>query len=106
MNRFKFSSLSQSRAAEAANAARVLWISAALTVASHPAMAQVTKVESNINWVQATLAAVAIITVTIAFMWVGFKMIFQHAKWAEVAHIVIGAGFIGGASGLGAILAS
>jgi len=106
MTRINFSNLSQSRAAAAMNAARVLWFGVALTVASHPAMAQVTKVESNINWVQATLVAVSIITVTISFMWVGFKMIFQHAKWAEVAHIVIGAGFIGGASGLGAILAS
>ena len=102
MNRFNYSDLSR-RAAAAFNAARGRWLGLMLAIAAHPAMAQ-TKVEQNINWFQVTCAAVSITTITISIMWVGFKMIFQHSKWAEVAHIVMGAGLVGGASGIAAIL--
>lgn len=47
---------------------------------------------------QTILYSCSVLIVTIAFIWVGYKMIFQHAKWGEVAHIVIGGLIIGGAA--------
>lgn len=71
---------------------------------ANPAFAQLTKVNSTMSNVQMILAGVGVTVCTIAIMFTGFKMMFQHAKWAEISNIVIGAMFVGGASGLGAWL--
>ncbi|WP_206956015.1 TrbC/VirB2 family protein [Trinickia acidisoli] len=38
--------------------------------------------------------------VTVAIVWAGYKMIFQHARWADVATVVLGAMLIGAASSI------
>lgn len=65
-----------------------------------PAFAQISRLTSTLTSVQTGLQGIAAIVVTIAIMWAGFKMLFQHAKWAEVAHIMWGGVLIGGATGL------
>lgn len=69
-----------------------------------PAFAQLQKVNQTMSNVQAILAGVAVTICTLAIMFTGFKMMFQHAKWAEVSNIVIGAMFVGGATGIAAWL--
>ena len=71
-----------------------------LLLASSPAFAQITKVNTVLANVQSILIGVAVTVFTIALMWVGFKLAFQHAKWSEVSNIVIGAIIVGGAAGI------
>jgi len=72
--------------------------------AASPAFAQIAKVNTVMTNVQTVLVGIAVIVFTIAIMWAGFKMAFQHAKWSEISNIVIGGIFVGGASGIAAWL--
>ena len=72
----------------------------AAMAAALPAHAQISKVNSVMSNVQGMLSGVAVTTFTIALMWAGFKMAFQHAKWSEISNIVIGAIITGGAAGI------
>jgi type IV secretion system protein VirB2 len=40
---------------------------------------------------------ISLALVTAALIWAGFKMIWQHAKWAEISNVFIGTMIIGGA---------
>jgi type IV secretion system protein VirB2 len=71
-----------------------------LTLISAPAFAQISKVDSVLTNVQNVLSGVAVTSFTIALIWAGFKMAFQHAKWSEISNIVIGGILVGGASGI------
>jgi type IV secretion system protein VirB2 len=75
-------------------------VAAALAAFSAPAFAQIEKVNTVMTNVQNVLTGVAVSIFTIALLWVGFKMAFQHAKWAEVSNIAIGGIIVGGASGI------
>ena len=72
----------------------------ALFLAAAPAFAQISKVNSVMTNVQTTLVGVAVTIFTVAIMWAGFKMAFQHAKWTEISNIVIGGILVGGAAGI------
>jgi type IV secretion system protein VirB2 len=86
-------------------AAKNLAILAVLVfLCSHPAMAQIEAATSVMNMLKTTLVAVAVVVVTCAIMWAGFKMIFQAAGFKDVANIFIGAIFIGGAAAIAALL--
>lgn len=73
---------------------------AAMFVASSPAFAQISKVDTVMTNVQNVLVGVAVTAFTIALLWAGFKMAFQHAKWSEISNIVIGGILVGGAGGI------
>ena len=75
-------------------------LAAASTLASVPAFAQITKVDTVMTNIQNVLSGVAVVAFTIALIWAGFKMAFQHAKWSEISNIVIGGILVGGASGI------
>ncbi len=75
-----------------------------LATTSAPAIAQITKVDTVMTNVQNVLSGIAITMFTIALMWAGFKMGFQHAKWSEISNIVIGGILVGGAAGIAAWL--
>ena len=75
-------------------------VAVALAIASAPAFAQITKVNDVMTNIEAILSGVAVVTFTIALIWAGFKMAFQHAKWSEISNIVIGGILVGGASGI------
>jgi type IV secretion system protein VirB2 len=64
-----------------------------------PAFAQLDRATTVLTNVQTILTGIAVVVTTIAILWAGFKMLFQHHKWSEIAHIVIGGLFIGGATG-------
>ncbi|MDQ1829847.1 TrbC/VirB2 family protein [Massilia scottii] len=77
---------------------------AAVAMVSSPAYAQITKVNTVMGNVQTVLTGVAVTCFTIALMFAGFKMAFQHAKWSEISNIVIGGIIVGGAAGIAAWL--
>jgi type IV secretion system protein VirB2 len=69
-----------------------------LALASGPVYAQLEKVNTTLSLIQTTLIGVSVICLTIAIIWAGYKMIFQHARWTDISNIVIG-GILIGASG-------
>ena len=56
------------------------------------------KINTTVVNVNAILVTVSIAVVTIAIIWAGFKMIFQGARLADVANVLIGGTLIGGAA--------
>jgi type IV secretion system protein VirB2 len=67
--------------------------------AAPAAMAQgFEKVNTTVTNVNTILVTISIAVVTIAIIWAGFKMIFQGARLADVANVLIGGTLIGGAA--------
>ena len=88
---FVFRSLCQSVATP-----RPLLVVAALC---RPGLAQgFDKINTTVTNVNAILVTISIAVVTIAIIWAGFKMIFQGARLADVANVLIGGTLIGGAA--------
>jgi type IV secretion system protein VirB2 len=56
------------------------------------------KIEDTVINVQTILVTISIAVVTIAIIWAGFKMIFQGARLADVANVLIGGTLVGGAA--------
>ena len=56
------------------------------------------KINTTVTNVQAILVTISIAIVTIAIIWAGFKMIFQGARLADVANVLIGGTLVGGAA--------
>jgi type IV secretion system protein VirB2 len=56
------------------------------------------KINTTVANVNAILVTISIAVVTIAIIWAGFKMIFQGARLADVANVLIGGTLIGGAA--------
>jgi len=83
------------------------WISACGTAvgfglcSATPCFAQISQLTSGLEWIKTTITGVGIVVIVIAIMWTGFKMMFQHAKWSEVAQIFLGGILVGGAAAIG-----
>lgn len=76
-----------------------------LATAQNMAMAQgFQKVNTTVTNVSTILVTIAVAVVTIAIMWAGFKMIFQGARLAEVANVLMGGTLVGGASAFAAFI--
>jgi type IV secretion system protein VirB2 len=56
------------------------------------------KINTTVTNVETILVTISIAVVTIAIIWAGFKMIFQGARLADVANVLIGGTLIGGAA--------
>lgn len=86
-------------------AAFMAFLVAFALVGPTPAFAQgLEKGRQALNNVQTWLLSIAGVAVTIAFMWVGFKMIFHAATFKDVAPVFWGAILIAAASGISALL--
>ena len=80
-------------------------IPVAMLAISSPAFAQFEKGTSMLTKVASWMGTVGISVVTIALMFVGFRMVFQAAEWKDVAPVFWGGAIIGGAAALaGALL--
>lgn len=67
--------------------------------APHVALAQgFDKINTTVTNVNTILVTISIAVVTIAIIWAGFKMIFQGARLADVANVLIGGTLVGGAA--------
>lgn len=74
-------------------------VSAALGMVTLPAMADgFTKAGTLLDKVSSGLLGLSIVTVTIAALWVGYKVLFQGNTLRECAPIIIGAIIIASAS--------
>ena len=56
------------------------------------------KINDTVTNINTILVTISIAVVTIAIIWAGFKMIFQGARLADVANVLIGGTLIGGAA--------
>jgi len=81
-----------------------IYAAALVTVLSSPAYAQLEKGTTMLNNVSTWLIAISAIVVTIAVMFVGFRMVFQAAQWKDVAPVFWGGVLIGGAGGIASML--
>ncbi len=82
---------------------RVLW----LLLLSPQVWAQgFDKVNTTVTNVQAILVTISVAVVTIAIIWAGFKMIFQGARLADVANVLIGGTLVGGAAAFASYIVS
>ncbi len=64
------------------------------------------KVNDTVTNVNTILVTISIAVVTIAIIWAGFKMIFQGARLADVANVLIGGTLVGGAGAMAAYIVS
>ena len=64
------------------------------------------KINTTITNINAMLVTISVAVVTMAIIWAGFKMIFQGARLADVANILIGGTLIGGASAFASYIVS
>jgi type IV secretion system protein VirB2 len=62
------------------------------------------KINTTVTNVNAILVTISVAVVTIAILWAGFKMVFQGARLADVANVLIGATLIGGAGAFAAYI--
>ena len=56
------------------------------------------KIDTTVTNINTILVTISVAVVTIAFIWAGFKMIFQGARLADVANVLIGGTLVGGAA--------
>ena len=81
----------------------------AIAFALLPALARAQgfdKINTTVTNVQTILVTISIAVVTIAIIWAGFKMIFQGARLADVANVLIGGTLIGGAAAFASYIVS
>jgi type IV secretion system protein VirB2 len=64
------------------------------------------KINTTVTNVNTILVTVSIAVVTIAIIWAGFKMIFQGARLADVANVLIGGTLVGGATAFASYIVS
>jgi len=64
------------------------------------------KISTTVTNVNAILVTISIAVVTIAIIWAGFKMIFQGARLADVANVLIGGTLVGGAAAFASYIVS
>ena len=75
--------------------------------ASQLALAQgFDKINTTVTNVNTILVTISIAVVTIAIIWAGFKMIFQGARLADVANVLIGGTLVGGAAAFASYIVS
>jgi type IV secretion system protein VirB2 len=82
---------------------------AAMAVAAIPPIAfgqGFDKINTTVTNVNAILVTISVAVVTIAIIWAGFKMIFQGARLADVANVLIGGTLIGGAAAFASYIVS
>ncbi|KVL18794.1 TrbC/VirB2 family protein [Burkholderia sp. MSMB1826] len=79
-------------------------VASALVVTTVPASAQLTQVSTLLITIQNTLLGVGGVVCSISIIWAGFKMMFQHARFGDIAHVFIGGLFVGCATVIAGML--
>jgi type IV secretion system protein VirB2 len=69
-----------------------------------PAWAQLSQVNTLLTTIQTTLLGVGGVVCSISIIWAGFKMMFQHARFGDIANVFIGGLFVGCATVIAAML--
>jgi type IV secretion system protein VirB2 len=74
-----------------------LTISAAFAIIAIPAYAQFESTTAKLTNFQQALIGVGVTIITCALLWICYRMVFQHAKWAEMTQVFWG-GVLGGSA--------
>ncbi len=78
-----------------------------LLMSSRAALAQgFDKINTTVTNINTILVTISVAVVTIAIIWAGFKMIFQGARLADVANVLIGGTLVGGAAAFASYIVS
>ena len=64
------------------------------------------RINTTVTNVNTILVTISVAVVTIAIIWAGFKMIFQGARLADVANVLIGGTLVGGAAAFASYIVS
>lgn len=75
-----------------------------VTLMVTPAYAQLSQVNTLLTTIQTTLLSVGAVVCSISIIWAGFKMMFQHARFGDIANVFIGGLFVGCATVIAAML--
>ncbi|WP_322104061.1 TrbC/VirB2 family protein [Paraburkholderia sp. J41] len=92
---------------EGARARRVArWTTVATVglLATSPARAQLSQVNTLLTTIQTTLLGVGGVICSISIIWAGFRMMFQHARFGDIANVFIGGLFVGCATVIAGML--
>lgn len=84
--------------------ARTTAIAASVLMFSSPAWAQLSQVNTLLNTIQTTLLGVGGVICSISIIWAGFRMMFQHARFGDIANVFIGGLFVGCATVIAGML--
>ena len=87
-----------------ASATRIALGSVAAFFWASPAHAQLSQVNTLLTTIQTTLLGVGGVVCSISIIWAGFKMMFQHARFGDIANVFIGGLFVGCATVIAAML--
>lgn len=85
-------------------AAKLLAGGVVAAVLVSPAYAQLSQVNTLLTTIQTTLLGVGGVVCSISIIWAGFKMMFQHARFGDIANVFIGGLFVGCATVIAAML--
>ncbi|HDR9868678.1 type VI secretion protein [Burkholderia cepacia] len=69
-----------------------------------PARAQLSQVNTLLETIQTTLLSVGGVICSISIIWAGFRMMFQHARFGDIANVFIGGLFVGCATVIAGML--
>lgn len=72
----------------------------AIALAATPAHAQLQKFNARLTDIQVGLIGLGVVIITIAIIWVSYKMAYDHAKWAEVSRVFFSGILAGSASSI------
>lgn len=92
------------RAAPDRKLARTVPLAASVLFAASPAWAQLSQVNTLLNTIQTTLLGVGGVICSISIIWAGFRMMFQHARFGDIANVFIGGLFVGCATVIAGML--
>jgi type IV secretion system protein VirB2 len=73
-----------------------------LTMSS--AWAQLSQVNTLLTTIQTTMLGVGGVICSISIIWAGFRMMFQHARFGDIANVFIGGLFVGCATVIAGML--
>ncbi|KWN60614.1 hypothetical protein WM23_00730 [Burkholderia ubonensis] len=84
--------------------ARRIALAVAGLLITSPAWAQLSQVNTLLNTIQTTLLGVGGVICSISIIWAGFRMMFQHARFGDIANVFIGGLFVGCATVIAGML--
>jgi type IV secretion system protein VirB2 len=85
-------------------AARRTFAACAVLLFASPAWAQLSQVNTLLSTIQTTLLGVGGVICSISIIWAGFRMMFQHARFGDIANVFIGGVFVGCATVIAGML--
>jgi type IV secretion system protein VirB2 len=85
-------------------AARRLAVILAGLLQTSPAWAQLSQVNTLLTTIQTTLLGVGGVICSISIIWAGFRMMFQHARFGDIANVFVGGLFVGCATVIASML--